>query len=150
MKNNMISKAIALVVTGMLCCCVAFPTYAGPHGGPGPRHHHHHHRGGPGWVIGAGIIGAAVLGSAIADAVRPAPPPPPPPVVVNPAPVVVAPAPVVVEQAPVATGHYEDRVQQVWVEGRWVNSVDAYGRVCRVWQQGHYENRTVRVWVPAP
>ncbi|MBQ9431238.1 MAG: hypothetical protein IJU44_06765, partial [Kiritimatiellae bacterium] len=66
----------------------------------------------------------------------------PAPVVVNPAPVVVAPA------QPV--GHYEDRVQQVWVEGCWVNSVDAYGRACRAWQPGHYENRTVRVWVPAP
>ena len=58
-----------------------------------------------------------------------------PPVVVQQQPVVVQqPAPVVVQQ-PVA--------QNVWVEGRYVDQVQANGTVIRVWQPGHYEQREV-------
>lgn len=34
-------------------------------------------------------------------------------------------------------------VQNVWVEGRYVDQVQANGTVIRVWQPGHYEQRTV-------
>ena len=111
-------------------------------GPPPPRHHHHHHHG-TGFAVGAGILGAGLLASAIYDATHPRP------VVVAPAPVVVAPAPAVVQQ-PVAvqTGHYETRVQNVWVEGRYVDQAAANGTVVRVWQPGHYEQQSTQVWVP--
>ena len=35
--------------------------------------------------------------------------------------------------------------QQVWVEGRYVDQVQANGTVVRVWQPGHYETRNVMV-----
>ena len=101
-------------------------------------HHHHHHRG-TGFAIGAGILGAGLLASTIYDATHPRP-------YVAPAPVVVAPAaPVVVQQQPV--GHYETRVQNVWVEGRYVDQVTPQGTVVRTWQPGHYEQRQTQVWV---
>jgi hypothetical protein len=36
-------------------------------------------------------------------------------------------------------------VQNVWVEGRYVDQVLSNGTVVRVWQPGHYEQRTVVV-----
>jgi hypothetical protein len=92
------------------------------HDGPGPR--------------GPGMYGPR----------RSRPIPPPPPVYCPPAPApiqVITPAPVVVQPR----GYWQDRVVQVWVEGCWLDQIDAYGRPCRVWQPGHYENRTTRVWV---
>ena len=62
-------------------------------------------------------------------------PPPPAPVVVAPAPVVTA-------------GHYETRVQNVWVEGRYIDQATPNGTIVRVWQPGHYEQQTTQVWVP--
>ena len=111
-------------------------------------HHHHHHRG-TGFAIGAGILGAGLLASTIYDATHPAPPP----VVVAPQPVVVAPQPqvvvqqpqVVVQQQPV--GHYETRVQNVWVEGRYIDQVTPQGATVRTWQPGHYEQQQTQVWV---
>ena len=117
---------------------------AAPHGRRGgggvpPPHHHHHHHGGhhhhrhsKAWGIGAGILGAGLIASTIYNATHPTP-------------VVVTPAPVVVQQ-PVATGHYETRVQNVWVEGRYVDQV-VNGVVQRVWQPGHYEQQQTQVWV---
>lgn len=116
-------------------------------------HHHHHHHRGTGFAIGAGILGAGLLASTIYDATHPAPPPPvvaPAPVVVTPAPVVVAPQPQVVVQTPppvVATGHYETRVQNVWVEGRYIDQTTPQGNVVRTWQPGHYEQQQTQVWV---
>ena len=116
-------------------------------------HHHHHHHRGTGFAIGAGILGAGLLASTIYDATHPLPPPPvvaPAPVVVTPAPVVVAPQPQVVVQTPppvVATGHYETRVQNVWVEGRYVDQATPQGGVVRTWQPGHYEQQQTQVWV---
>ncbi len=111
--------------------------------GPGPVHHGHHHHGfGRGAAIGAGILGAGLVAGAIYDATHPRPvvaPPPPPPA---PAPVVVAPAPVV------STGHYETRVQNVWVEGRYIDQATPQGTIIRVWQPAHYEQQTTQVWVP--
>ena len=92
-------------------------------------HHHHHHRG-TGFAIGAGILGAGLLASTIYDATHPVPPP-----------AVVAPAPVV------STGHYETRVQNVWVEGRYIDQTTPQGGVVRTWQPGHYEQQQTQVWV---
>ena len=111
-------------------------------------HHHHHH--GTGFAIGAGILGAGLLASSIYDATHPRPYVAPAPVVVTPAPVVVAPQPQVVVQTPppvVATGHYETRVQNVWVEGRYVDQTTPQGAVVRTWQPGHYEQQQTQVWV---
>ena len=113
------------------------------------RHYHHHHHG-TGFAIGAGILGAGLLASTIYDATHPAPVVAPAPVVVTPAPVVVAPQPQVVMQTPppvVATGHYETRMQNVWVEGRYVDQTTPQGTVVRTWQPGHYEQQQTQVWV---
>ena len=113
------------------------------------HHHHHHHHRGTGFAIGAGILGAGLLASTIYDATHPVPPPPPP-VVVTPAPVVVAPQPQVVVQTPppaVATGHYETRVQNVWVDGRYIDQSTPQGTIVRTWQPGHYEQQQTQVWV---
>ena len=122
----------------------------GWHGGPrhcwGPRphyyHHHHYHggywgRGGchfwPGFI--GGVIGGAITSTIIDTS--------PTVVVQQPAvvtqPVVVQqPAPVVVQQsAPVVV----QQPQQVWIEGRYVDQVQANGSTVRVWQPGHYEVR---------
>ena len=112
--------------------------------------HHHHHHHGTGFAIGAGILGAGLLASTIYDATHPRPYVAPAPVVVTPAPVVVAPQPQVVVQTPppvVATGHYETRVQNVWVEGRYVDQTTPQGAVVRTWQPGHYEQQQTQVWV---
>ena len=129
----------------------AFPGPRGPHGGfhhgPPPRHHHHHH-GATAIGVGAGILGAGILASTIYDATHPRP------VVVAPAPV-VTPAPVVVQQPVVVqptvvqpVGHYETRVQNVWVEGRYIDQPGANGVLVRTWQPGHYEQQTTQVYVP--
>ena len=99
-------------------------------------HHHHHHRG-TGFAIGAGILGAGLLASTIYDATHPRP---------YVAPVVVAPtpAPVVVQQP---AGHYETQVQNVWVEGQYIDQTTPQGTVVRTWQPGHYEQRQTQVWV---
>ena len=116
--------------------------------------HHHHHHHGTGFAIGAGILGAGLLASTIYDATHPRPYVAPAPVVVAPAaPVVVQqpqvvvqqPAPVVVQQQPV--GHDETRVQNVWVEGRYVDQTTPQGAVVRTWQPGHYEQQQTQVWV---
>ena len=112
--------------------------------------HHHHHRHGTGFAIGAGILGAGLLASTIYDATHPVPVVAPAPVVVTPAPVVVAPQPQVVVQTPppvVATGHYETRVQNVWVEGRYIDQQTPQGTIVRTWQPGHYEQQQTQVWV---
>ena len=114
------------------------------------HHPHHHHHGGAGLAIGAGVLGAGLLASAIYDATHPRPYVAPAPVVVTPAPVVVAPQPQVVVQTPapvVTTGHYETRVQNVWVEGRYIDQQTPQGTVVRTWQPGHYEQQQTQVWV---
>jgi len=97
---------------------------------------HHHHsfwgRGGrhfwPGFV--GGVVGG-VVGGALYDTV------------ITPAPVVVT-TPTVVTTTPVVATTVST-VQNVWVEGRYVDQVQANGTVVRVWQPGHYEQRTVVV-----
>ena len=123
--------------------------FRGGPGGPGGGHHHHHHGhhhgGRTDLAIGAGLFGAGLLASAISDAVRPDPEP----VVVQNTPVVVTPPAqtVVVTPTPVATGHYETRVQNVWVEGRYIDQATPQGSVIRTWQPGHYEQQSTQVWV---
>ena len=114
--------------------------------------HHHHHHGGRGFAIGAGILGAGLIASSIIDAARPRPYVAPAPVVVaQPAPVVVQQPQVVVQQPQVVVqqpvGHDETRVQNGWVEGRYVDQVTPQGTVVRTWQPGHYEQRQTQVWV---
>ena len=99
----------------------------------GYRHHGGHYRGGycgpryyGGWGRGGryfwpGFVGG-VVGGAFYDAVV--------------GPTVVAPASVVV--APTTTVYAP---QTVWVEGRYVDQVQADGTIIRVWQPGHYEQR---------
>jgi len=143
----------------MLVCfaviAAAVAAQARPGGGPPPPHggHHHHHGSHHDreiLAIGAGILGAGILADALFDR-QPAPVyVQPAPVVVSPAPaVVVQPAPVVVQPAPVVVQpRTETRVQNVWVEGRYVDAVQANGTILRTWQPGHYEQQTVTVTVP--
>ena len=113
---------------------------------PVPASHHHHHHHGSGGAIAAGIVGGALLGGLVASAVST-----PAPAVVTPAPVVVTPAPVVVQQpvvvqsAPVVVQQPVYQTQNVWVEGRYVDTVQPNGTVLRSWQPGHYEQRTIQV-----
>ena len=37
------------------------------------------------------------------------------------------------------------QTQNVWVEGRYVDTVQPNGTVLRTWQPGHYEQRTIQV-----
>ena len=173
MKKNMLNKAIVAGLACIAVCGVALAgPHGGPHGGPrggfrgGPHHfgpprggwhhgpgpgfrppppvfRHHHHsfwgRGGrhfwPGFV--GGVVGGAVYNAIATDPVIVTTPT----VVSTPAvvttPTVVTTAPTVV--APVTT------VQNVWVEGRYVDQVQGNGTVVRIWQPGHYEQRTVCV-----
>ena len=75
-------------------------------------------------------------------------PPPclPPRVVVVPAPVVCAPP---VRTVVVNSGYWAEREERVWVEGCWIEAVDAYGRRCKTWQPGRWEIRRIREWVGA-
>ena len=126
-------KKIMVVFAAVLCAgvCMARPYHHGWHGGPHYYHHHHHSYWGhggchfwPGFV--GGVVGG-VIGSAIVPPYRET-------VVVQPAATVVT-QPVVVQQPVVQP------VQNVWVEGRYVDQVQANGSVVRVWQPGHYEQR---------
>ena len=138
--KRIIVFAIALVAASTLLAKGHAP-YRPPHV-PVPASHHHHHHHGSGGAIAAGVVGGALLGGLVASAVST---PPPAPVVVTPAPVVVAPAPVVVAPAPVVVQQPVYQTQNVWVEGRYVDTVQPNGMVLRTWQPGHYEQRTVRV-----
>ena len=157
------NKKLVIAVIVAMCACVS--VFARPHGGPGfggprggfhggfgyrpapvMRHSYHHHshsfwgHGGrnfwPGFV--GGVVGG-VVGNAIA---APAPIVVASPTVVTP---VVTPAPVVVQQPVVVQTQPTYTTQSVWVEGRYVDQVQANGTVIRVWQPGHYEQRQVVV-----
>ncbi len=57
--------------------------------------------------------------------------------------VIVAPPPVVV----VPPGYWREREERVWIEGCWIETLDAYGRRCKQWQPGRWEIRRTREWV---
>ena len=141
--KRIIVFAMALVAASTLFARGHAP-YRPPHVSVHTSHHHHH---GSGGAIAAGIVGGALLGGLVASAVStPAPVVvTPAPTVVTPAPVVVAPAPVVVAPAPVVVQQPVYQTQNVWVEGRYVDQIQANGSVVRVWQPGHYEQRTIQV-----
>jgi hypothetical protein len=136
-KKIIIAALVAVSAAGM---CMARPGHGHHRGG---HHHHHHHsawgRGGrnfwPGFLggVAAGIVADSIINRPAVVTTTP--------VVVTPAPVVVTqPAPVVVTPpAPVY------QTQNVWVEGQYVDQVQANGAVVRTWVPGHYEQRTVQV-----
>jgi len=148
---NSSKRAVVFAVAATLCAgvCLARPGGPGPGGpgpggpGPGPAPHHRPHdgfwgRGGrnfwPGFI--GGVIGGAVASRTVVE---------PAPVVVTTPTVVTTPVvtqPVVVQSAVVTP---VTQVQNVWVEGRYVDQIQANGSVIRVWQPGHYEQRTVVV-----
>lgn len=106
---------------------------------PPPRHHHS-----DGVAVAAGIVGGAILGAAIANATSE-----PTTTVVAPAPTVIT-QPVVVQQPVVqqtvvtqpVVAQPVTTVERVWVDGGYVNQVQADGTTIRVYQPGHYEERT--------
>ena len=136
-------KKIVIFAMALVAASTLFAR--GPvHRGPIPppiysSHHHHHHHHGSGGAIAAGIVGGALLGGLVASAVST-----PAPAVVTPAPVVVQ-QPVVVTPAPVVVQQPVYQTQNVWVEGRYVDTVQPNGTVLRTWQPGHYEQRTIQV-----
>ena len=139
--KKVIVFAIALVAASTLLARGHAP-YRPPHVSVHTSHHHHH---GSGGAIAAGIVGGALLGGLVASAVST-----PAPVVVTPAPTVVAPAPVVVQQPvvvsqPVVVAQPVYQTQNVWVGGRYVDTVQPNGMMVRTWQPGHYEQRTIQV-----
>ena len=139
--KKVIVFAIALVAASTLLARGHAP-YRPPHVSVHTSHHHHH---GSGGAIAAGIVGGALLGGLVASAVST-----PAPVVVTPAPTVVAPAPVVVQQPvvvsqPVVVAQPVYQTQNVWVEGRYVDTIQPNGTVLRTWQPGHYEQRTIQI-----
>jgi len=145
--KKIIVFAMALVAASTLFARGHAPY--GPSRGPvrtSHHSHHHHHHHGSGGAIAAGIVGGALLGGLVASAVST-----PAPVVVTPAPTVVTPAPVVVQQpvvvqsAPIVVQQPVYQTQNVWVEGRYVDTVQPNGTILRTWQPGHYEQRTIQV-----
>lgn len=140
MKNN-IKKVL---VMGCVAIC-AMVGVAAPHHGGYFRHHrapiHHHSHGF--WGRGGrnfwpGLIGGVVGGAIINNTYRY------PTVVTTPVvttPVVTTPivtTPVVT--TPVVTTPV---VQTIWVEGRYVDQVQANGSIVRTWVPGHFEQRTI-------
>ena len=142
-------------IVAICVIAVAGSMFATPRGGHhhhggrhvAPRHHHVHRpkhstwgRGGrnfwPGFV--GGLVGATVARTVIEPATTIVTAPAVVTPVVTATPVVTT-APVVVE-TPVVTA-----TQQVWVEGRYVDTVQPNGTVVRVWQPGHYETVTTAV-----
>ena len=134
---------IALCTVGLM----AGGAFAYPHHGWHGGYHHHHCHGGywgpggryfwPGFV--GGVIGGAVASTIVETS---------PTVVVQQPAVVTQPvvvqqsAPVVVQQPAVVTQPVVvQQPQQVWVEGRYVDQVQANGSTVRIWQPGHYEQR---------
>lgn len=131
------------LVVAVVASALSLGAFAAPHHRPPPRpihhaHHHHHHyaHAALGGFIG-GVIGGVVYNAIAADPVVVAQP-----VVVQQPAVVVPPPPVVVQPQPAVR---QTVVQNVWVEGRYVDQVQPNGTVIRVWQPGHYEQRTVVV-----
>ena len=155
-------KSVVVVFAAVMCAgaCLARPCGPRHHGGwhrPPPIHHgwhggcHHHHYHGGCWGRGGryfwpGFVGGVVGGVVGTTLVRPYYSET---VVVQQSPTVVA-QPVVVQQPAVVTQpvvvQQPTVVQQpavprqpVWVEGRYVDQVQANGSTVRVWQPGHYE-----------
>ena len=127
-KKLIIMLGVAMVMVGG---AFAYPHH-GWHGGPrhcwGPQPHyyHHHYHGGywgpSGRYFWPGFVGG-VIGGAVASTI------------IDTSPTVVVQQPAVVTQPVVV------QPQTVWVEGRYVDQVQANGSTIRIWQPGHYEQR---------
>ena len=161
---NKIIKTFVVLVAGTVLTAgtaVARPCHGGWHGGyhhHGWHHGYHHHHGGywgpggryfwPGFVGGVvgGVVGTTLVRPYCHETVvvEPAttvvttPTVVQQPVVVQQQPVVVQQQPVVVQQPTVVQQPVVQR-QPVWVDGRYVDQVQANGSTVRVWQPGHYE-----------
>ncbi len=148
-------KMMILLVAAASVCAWAGPHHGGPgsfrgmpggfrgghyhppafHHGPAPHHHHHGYWGSGGRYFWPGFVGGVVGGLAYNSLAYRSP-------VVVTTPTVVAPTVVTTTPAVVAP---VTQVQSVWVEGRYVDQVQANGVVVRTWQPGHYEQQTVVV-----
>ena len=149
-------KSVVVAFAAVMCAgaCLARPFGPGHHGGwhrPPPIHHGwhggYHHHGGywgrgschfwPGFVGGVvgGVVGTALARPYYSETV-----------VMQPAATVVTTPPVVqqpVVTQPVVVQRSVQQTQNVWVEGRYVDQVQANGSTVRIWQPGHYEQQTV-------
>ena len=141
MKKLVIAIALVVASTG------AFAHGWHHHGWHGGYHHHHGGwgRGGcnfwPGFVGGVvgGVVGTTLVRPYCRETVivEPATTVVTTPTVVQ-QPVVVQQQPVVIQQPTVVQQPVVQR-QPVWVEGRYVDQVQANGSTVRIWQPGHYE-----------
>lgn len=141
---------IMLGAAALSVCAVAGPCGRGCGGwrpGPAPCHYPSGcHRSCDWWGRGGrnfwpGFVGGLVAGAVTRTVVQPTPVVVAQPAVVT-TPVVIT-QPAVVAQPVVAQP--VTTTQSVWVEGRYVDTVQANGSVVRTWQPGHYEQRTVVV-----
>jgi len=147
MKKMMLVLGVMAVATGVF----AHPCGpCGPGWHPRPYPYHYPHCRGDWWGPGGrnfwpGFVGGVVGGIVASSVATPAPVVVTQPVVTTP---VVVTQPTVVTQ-PVVTQQVVSQpvttTQSVWVEGRYVDQVQANGTVIRSWQPGHYEQRTVVV-----
>ena len=135
------------LIVALCVATVAVGAFAKPHGGPRhghgpapvhrrvhvPPHAHHHHKhsawGRGGQNFWPGFVGGIVGGMIVEATAGPS----------------VVHETVVVQQQPVVVQQPVTQVQNVWVEGRYVDQVQPNGAVVRVWSPGHYEQRTVVV-----
>ena len=151
MKKLVLAIALAAVSTGVFAHGHRGGWQGGYHhrGWHGGYHHHHYHGGywGPGgryfWPGFVGGVVGGVVGTTLARpyysetvVVQPTPTVVPQPVVVQQPAVVTQP---VVVQPPTVVQQPVVQRQPVWVEGRYVDQVQANGSTVRVWQPGHYE-----------
>lgn len=154
-KMKMIVAIGAVVMAGAV---FARPFGPGPgfhHHGPAPYHHHHHggfwgHGGRHFWPGFVGGVVGGIVGTAIAEptVVVASPTVVTTPVVTTPVvttPVVTTPVVTTPVVAQPVVAQPVQTVQNIWVEGRYIDQVQANGTVVRVWQPGHYEQRTVVV-----
>ena len=154
MKKLLIAIALVAASTGAF----AHGWHGGPHHGGWHGGYHHrwhggdqHYHGGywgpggryfwPGFVGGVvgGVVGSTLVRPYYSETVvvEPAATVVTTPTVVQ-QPVVVQQQPVVVQQPTVVQQPVVQR-QPVWVEGRYVDQVQANGSTVRIWQPGHYE-----------
>jgi len=150
MKKLLVLFAFSVAATG---------AFAHPGWGCPPPHYYHNYgcgdfwgRGGcnfwPGFIGGlVGGVAASALTSPRQSTVVTQPAVVTQPVVIQQQPVVIQqqPLPTVVSQPATVVAAPVTQIQNVWVEGRYVDQVQPNGSVIRTWSPGHYEQRTVTV-----
>ena len=152
MKSKMIGSAFVIMC---VTACFAHPCGAWHrhgfhrpppihHGWHGGHCHHHYHgccRGHGGWCFWPGLAGGVIGGVAGTTLMRPYCIDK---VVVQPVTTVIATPsvvqpPIVVQEVPEVVQQPIRQVQNIWVEGRYVDQMLANGSTVRIWQPGHYE-----------